>query len=60
MDTTERSKLRAVGIEGREIKIPPDLAKISTRFQKHLELQTEKNIPKSISIRLKNNTKSLN
>lgn len=23
LDTTERSKLRAVGIKGREIKIPP-------------------------------------
>lgn len=42
MDTTERSKLRPVGIEGREIKIPPHLAKISTRFKKHLEQQTEK------------------
>lgn len=37
MDTTERSKLRAVGIERREIKIPPDLVKISTKFQKHLK-----------------------
>lgn len=27
MGTTERAKLRAVGIEGREIKIPPYLGK---------------------------------